>query len=307
MYNVAINADQVAKAQQRFISEQMDYLRRDGVILGVSGGIDSAVVVTLAARAVGPDRVLALLMPERDSSAESRTHARLILDRLGVRHELVEITSMLSALGIYRSVPLHFLGVRSIKEKAVRGTYRAYHKDLGESPFVAALLGTRGLPHQKIIDAGHAYVRAKHRMRLVTMYYHAELENRLVLGTTNRTEALSGLVVKWGDNVADAEPLIPLLKTQVRQLARCLDVPQAIIDKAPTPDLIPGIDDEMAFGVTYEVLDQVLCGLERGDPYEEIAAHADADEDTVKAVAEMHRRSHHMRVLPPEPELPGIG
>jgi NAD+ synthase len=129
----------------------------------------------------------------------------------------------------------------------------------------------------------------------------------LVLGTTNRTEALSGLVVKWGDNVADAEPLLPLYKTQVRQLARFLDVPQVIIDKAPTPDLIPGIDDETAFGVTYGVLDQVLYGLERGDAPTEIAAHAETNLDTVHTVSEMRRRSLHMRQLPPEPKIPGIG
>jgi NAD+ synthase len=306
MYNIAINADQVAAIQERFVREQMDYLQRDGLILGVSGGIDSAVVVTLAARAVGPGRVLALLLPERDSSADSRTHARLVLDHLGVRHELVEITPMLSALGIYRSMPLRFLGIRAIKEEAVRRTHRAYRRDLGEGPFLTGLLGTRGVPHQRVLDAGHAYARAKHRIRLVTTYYRAELENRLVLGTTNRTEALSGLVVKWGDNVADAEPLLPLFKTQVRQLAGFLGVPQVIIDKAPTPDLIPGIDDETAFGITYDVLDQVLYGLERGDPPGEIATHAKTDPDTVDTVAEMRRRSLHMRQLPPEPKLPEI-
>jgi len=221
-------------------------------------------------------------------------------------HELVDIAPILSALGIYRSMPLQFLGARAIKEKVVRSTHEAYRRRLGESPFLAGLLGTRGQPEQRVLDAGHAYARAKHRIRLVTLYYRAEQENRLVLGTTNRTEALSGLVVKWGDNVADAEPLLPLFKTQVRQLARFLDVPQRIIEKAPTPDLMPGIDDEIAFGMRYEVLDQVLYGLERGDPPEEIAAHAETDPETVRTVAEMRRRSRHMRELPPVPILPGI-
>lgn len=306
MYDLTIDATHVARVEEQFIREQLDVLERDGVILGVSGGIDSAIVVSLAARALGPDRVLALLPPERDSSPESRTDARLILDQLGVAHELVDITPILSALGIYRSVPLQFLGTRAIKEKVVRSTHKAYRHRLGESPFLAGLLGTRGRPEQRVLDAGHAYARAKHRIRLVTLYHRAEQENRLVLGTTNRTEALSGLVVKWGDNVADAEPLLPLFKTQVRQLARFLDVPQRIIEKAPTPDLIPGIDDETAFGVRYEVLDQVLYGLERGDAPEEIAAHAETDLETVRTVAEMRRRSRHMRELPPVPILPGI-
>jgi NAD+ synthase len=306
MYDLTIDAAHVVRVEEQFIREQLDELQRDGAILGVSGGIDSAVVVSLAARALGPDRVLALLLPERDSSRESRTDARLILEQLGIRHTLVEITPILSALGVYRSVPLQFLGIRAIKEKVVRSTHEAYRHKLGESPFLVGLLGTRGRPEQQVLDAGHAYARAKHRVRLVTLYHRGEQENRLVLGTTNRTEALSGLVVKWGDNVADAEPLLPLFKAQVRQLARFLDVPQRIIDKAPTPDLMPGIDDETAFGVRYEVLDQVLYGLERGDPPEEIAAHAETDLETVATVAEMRRRSRHMRELPPVPTLPGI-
>jgi NAD+ synthase len=306
MYDLTIDAARVARAEQQFIREQLDELERDGVILGVSGGLDSAVVASLAARAVGPNRVLALLLPERDSSRESRTDARLVLDRLGIPSETMDITPVLSALGVYRSVPLQFLGTRAIKEHVVRSTHETYRQRLGESPFLVGLLGTRGRPGQQVLDAGHAYARAKHRVRLVTLYHRAEQENRLVLGTTNRAEALSGLVVKWGDNVADAEPLLPLFKTQVRQLARFLDVPRRIIEKAPTPDLMPGIDDETAFGVRYEVLDQVLHGLERGDPLEAIAAHAGTDLQTARTVAEMRRRSRHMRELPPVPALPGI-
>jgi NAD+ synthase len=303
MYDLTIDAERVASAQETFIVQELDAMERDGIILGVSGGIDSACVLSLAVRAVGPENVLALLLPEKDSSSDSKNDALLHLDKLGVRHELINIAPMLSALGIYDSVPLRFLGAHAIKEKIVRATHGAYTRQIGESPFLTGLRGTRGRPQQKILDAGYAYARAKHRIRLVTLYFHAEKENRLVLGTTNRTESLTGLIVKWGDNVADAEPLLPLFKTQVRQLAAHLDVPPRIIDKAPTPDLLPGIDDETAFGVTYDVLDQVLFGLESSDSPDEVHTRTGIALDTVHLVAEMRHRSQHMRELPPYPHL----
>lgn len=302
----ALRIDPAAVADhiERFIREAVDRFKRDGVLLGMSGGIDSTLVASLSCNALGPESVHALLLPERDSSPDSKTDALVEIDRLGISHREVNLTPMLKPLGIYRLVPLRILGVRSLKAAAVQRQHRVQAAALGEMPFRAGLLGTRDLRGQKrLINAGNAYARVKHRMRLLTLYYYADLENLLVLGTTNRSEAMTGFVVKWGDNVADIEPILPLYKTQVRQLSRYVGVSDRVIDKAPSPDLIPGIVDTLALGIDYETLDKILWGIDQGWPAERITAVAGATLAQVEHVREMRDRSEHLRTLPPVPDL----
>ena len=299
-----LDMEQVASEIEAFVRGQVDAMQRDGVILGMSGGIDSSVAASLAVQAVGADKVQALILPERDSSPDSKRDALREIKRLGIRHKEVDLSPMLSDLGVYGSMPLRFLGLRSLKAAVVQQQHRAQAEALGEMPFRAGLLGTRDLgDKKKVIDAGNAYARVKHRMRMVALYYHAELENLLVLGTTNRSETQVGFVVKYGDNVADVEPLLPLYKTQVRQLGRHLGVPEEILQKAPTPDLIPGIVDGLALGMGYEALDKILWGLDQGWDAERIVRATGVAPAQVENVEEMRRRSEHMRRLPPEPEL----
>jgi NAD+ synthase len=299
-----IDVAKVAEQIEAFIREKVDEFQRDGAIVGMSGGIDSAVVASLATRALGPEKVRVLLLPERDSSPDSKSDALLEIDRLGLQHEEVSITPMLSAMGIYGLTPLRLLGVRSLKAAIVQQQHRVQAEALGEMPFRAGLLGTRDLGDKKeIIDTGQAYARVKHRMRMVALYYHADLQNRLVLGTTNRSEAMTGFVVKWGDNVADVEPLAPLYKTQVRELAKYLGVSDKVLNKAPSPDLIPGIVDGLALGMDYETLDRILWGLEQGWEEERIVRVMRVTASQVDNALEMHRRSEHLRALPPSPSL----
>jgi NAD+ synthase len=207
-------------------------------------------------------------------------------------------------MGIYGLTPLRLLGVRSLKAAIVQHQHRLQAEELGEMPFRAGLLGTRDLGDKKpLINAGNAYTRVKHRMRMLTLYYYADLENLLVLGTTNKSETMVGFVVKWGDNVADVEPLLPLYKTQVRQLARYLGVTERILDKAPSPDLIPGIVDGLALGMDYETLDKILLGLDRGWTGEAIVDAMRVTAEQVEHVREMQRRSTHLRTLPLSPDL----
>ncbi len=287
-----------------FIRARLDEFQRDGAILGMSGGIDSSVCAHLLERAVGPERVQALLMPERDSSPESRVDALVDIEKLGIQFKEVPLTPMLEAIGIYQQVPLRFLGTRRIKEAVVRRQHDQQAGSLGEQPFLAGLLGTRELGrNQELIDSGNAYARIKHRMRMVVLYYYAELQNLMVIGTTNRSEAMTGFTVKWGDNVADIELILPLYKTQVRQLAEYLGVDQRIIDKAPSPDLMPGIVDEYALGIDYVTLDRILWGIDRQMDTAQIVEQYQVDEGQVAHVRELVRRSEHLRHLPPAPEL----
>lgn len=302
-----INPEKVANKIENFIRQKVDEFQRDGVVLGMSGGIDSAVVGTLVTRALGAEKVLALLLPERDSSPESKADALLEIKRLGIAQREINLTPVLEAIGIYQLVPLQLLGVRKIKETVVSHQHHKHALGIGEMPFRAGLLGTRKLgSYQQMIDTGNAYARVKHRARMLTLYYTADLENRLVVGTTNKSEAMSGFVVKWGDNVADIEPIQPLYKTQVRQLAHYLGVSQKIIDKAPSPDLMPGIVDETALGIDYITLDIILWRLEQGWAANKIASEHQIESKMIEHVQEMIRRSQHLRVLPPSPDLDGL-
>jgi NAD+ synthase len=299
-----IDPVQVTEGIESFLRRQMDELQRDGIVVCMSGGLDSSVVASLAARTLGPEKVLALILPERDSSPDSKADALLEIERLGIQHREVDLTPMLSVMGIYGLTPLRLLGARRLKAAIVQHQHRLHAKALGEMPFLAGLLGTRDLGEQKqLINTGNAYARVKHRMRMVTLYYYADLENRLVLGTINKSERLTGFVVKWGDNVADVEPLLALYKTQVRQLARYLGVSDKILQKAPSPDLIPGMVDGLALGMDYETLDRILWGLEQGWAEERIAKALHVTADQVERVHEMQRRSEHTRMLPPWPDV----
>ena len=287
-----------------FIRQKMDQYERDGAILGMSGGVDSAVVASLLVRALGADKVLALLLPERDSSSSSKSDALLEIERLGISYRQVDLAPPLSSLGVYKLLPLQVLGPHHVKKALVLQQYKKQVDALGETPFRAGLLGTRSLDKQAgMLNAGNAYARVKHRMRMLILYYYADLENRLVIGTTNKSEAMTGFVVKWGDNVADIEPILPLYKTQVFQLARHLQVSPAIIAKPPSPDLIPGIVDELALGIEYAVLDRILWGLEHGWDEPRICQEAGVQPAQVAHVQEMQRRSEHLRQLPPVPAL----
>jgi NAD+ synthase len=299
-----IDPGQVAAQIEEFLRRKVDEYQRDGAVVGISGGIDSAVVASLAVRALGADKVKALILPERDSSPDSKSDALVEIDRLGIQHREVDLTPLLSKMGVYGLLPLRILGTRQLKTAIVQHQHRVQAEALGELPFRAGLLGTRDLGDKKqLIDSGNAYTRVKHRLRMVTLYYYADLENRLALGTTNRSEASTGFVVKWGDNVADVEPILPLYKTQVRQLAGFLGVSDKIIDKPPSPDLMPGIVDGLALGVDYETLDQILWGLEQGWSPERMGATMRVSAAQVSHVQEMQRRSEHLRTLPPSPKL----
>lgn len=294
----------VAFRIEAFIRQKVDEYQREGVVLPMSGGLDSSVTANLAARALGSDQVLALFLPERDSSPESRSLALLEIEKLGIEHREVDLTPLLSAMGIYQRLPPQLLSERGLKAAVIQQQHRVEAEALGEPPFRAGLLGTRDLGVDKaLIDAGNAYARVKHRVRMATLYYYADLENRLVLGTTNRSESSTGLVVKWGDNVADVEPLLPLYQTQVRQLARHLGVSQQILERAPSPDVIPGIVDGLALGLDYETLDRILWGLDQGWAADRIVASMPVTASQVEHVLEMQRRSQHLRTLPPCPAL----
>jgi NAD+ synthase len=287
-----------------FIRIKLDEYRRDGVIIGMSGGIDSALMANLLVKALGPSKILALIIPERDSHPQSKRDALVEIHRLGIPYRVVKIKPVLKKLGVYSNMPLQILVFRRLKEIVVRSQLASRARAMGDVPFRASLLGTRDLgKQQNMVDKSLAYIRVKHRTRMVVLYYYAELENRLVIGTTNRSEALTGYVVKWGDNVADIEPILPLYKTQVYQLAEYLHVSREIISKPPSPDLLPGVVDEAALGITYANMDKILWGFDLGWEDERIRDEFKVTVKQIEHVRGLMEASEHLRTLPPFPDL----
>lgn len=289
-----IDPEKVSQKLQSFIKTGIQSLQKDGVVIGISGGIDSSVSLSLCVKALSPDKILGLVLPERDSSPGSEIDARAHADELGVKVDKVDITPILEATGIYEHLPKSVFAHKKIASVAIKAGYKLYSALTGERPFLSQLQGTRFGPLMR----ANAYYRMKHRVRMVVLYSSAEHRNYVVIGNVNRTEYMSGFFVKWGDSCADITPLLPLYKTQVRQLARFLKIPQKIIDKAPTPDMIPGITDEFAMGITYDRLDVILLGLEMKMEAKDIAEATGEKQKTVEQVIEMVRRSEHMRNPP---------
>jgi len=297
---LSIDTGAVTKELVQFISYEARRLNRHGVVVGVSGGVDSAVVAALATRALGPEKVLGLIMPELDSAPRSKRYALTLARQLGTRCKVVGLTGVLALMGVYRKLPLWLLGMRRLKANVVRRYWGEFAQELGEgeTPFSAVMVGTEELRAPWLNEAV-AYHRVKVRLRMLLLYYYAELNNLLVLGTCNKTEKMIGFFVKHGDAAADAVPLEGLYKTQVRELARFLSIPEEIMVRPPSPDLLPGITDEYAIGLDYETLDRILSRLEKGMGSEAIAPDLGLDLSLVKYVGKLIERSEHMRAAPP--------
>jgi len=294
-----MNADAGALARllEAFIRERARELEREGAILGLSGGIDSAVVAALCTRAVGPEKTLALVMPDRDSRREHIKDALDFAGQLGIEAKLIDITPYLRKLRAYRLFFLHrFPLPKKIKAKLAHKAHAYFERKTGKTPFSAGILGAHDSRFDACLKNCTAYYRIKHRLRMVLLYLHAERGNRLVVGAANKTEYRIGFFVKHGiDDAADVMPLLGLYKTQVRELARHLNVPSRIVDKAPSPDIIPGITDEEAIGIPYEKLDLIVLALEKGWEIPEVASVLKIDQEAVKRVKELTERSAHMR------------
>jgi len=294
-----IDPEKLILSFKNFIRVHVENLEREGTILGLSGGVDSAVVAVLCKKAVGAEKTIALIMPDKDSEREHIKDALSFAYKLGIKTKLINITPYLKRLGAYKLFPLNkFPLLRKIKGKLVKKAYGFYEGKTGESPFSASISGFRDKEFSVYLKKSNAYYRIKHRMRMLLLYLYGELENRLVVGAANKSEYKIGFFVKHGcDHAADIVPLLNLYKTQVRKLAKHLNVPSRIIRKAPSPDLIPGITDEEAIGIPYEKLDLVLLALENAWEDSEIAEALELEGERILYVKDLIKKSEHMRKI----------
>jgi NAD+ synthase len=255
-------------------------LKRRGVVVGVSGGIDSALVAALAARAFGPERTLALFMPETDSAGESLQLGQLLAERFGIPSRTVNLQPALEAMGCYRE-----------RDAAIRSVFPEFGPDW-KSKIVLPQIGDQArlnvfslvvqspdgaqkrarLPLEAYL-AIVAATNMKQRTRKLTEYFWAEKHNYAVAGTPNRLEYDQGFFVKYGDGAADVKPIAHLYKTQVYAMARAVGVPEEICHRRPTTDTysLPQGQDEFYFALPYEQMDLCLWAHNHGIPADEVA------------------------------------
>lgn len=264
-------------------------LRRRGIVLGLSGGIDSSVSAALAVAAVGANKVLGLLMPERDSDPESRRLGLMLAESLGIETVVEDIAPILAAAGCYRRrdefirrlVP-EFGSGWGCKVVLSQGVYNITQLVV-ESP--SGERQTVRMPLDIYLGVVAA-TNMKQRTRKQLEYFHADRLNYAVLGTPNRLEYDQGFFVKNGDGAADIKPIAHLYKTQVYRLADHLGLPEEICSRPPTTDTwsLAQSQEEFYFSVPYPVMDLCLYGLENGKAVGEVAARAGLTADQVEGV-----------------------
>ncbi len=315
--NEVININCAAESQriEQFIREQVfQNFRKKGIIIGLSGGIDSAVVATLSVRAMGAERVIGLILPERESNPISAQYAERLATALGIRWEKVEITPMLESFGVYARreaiVKKYFseFDPAQWKFRLVMPQNLLDKDRFNVSSLQVSDSNGRVDSKRLAMDDYLAMVAAtdiKQRVRMTMLYYFAEKNNYIVAGTTNVPELAQGFFVKYGDGGVDIEPIAHLYKTQVFQLARYLEVPAEIIERTPSPDTYSFVvsDQEIYFCLPYETLDLLLYARANQVPTAQIVAALKLQPEQIERAFRdfdaKEKASAHLRQMPP--------
>lgn len=254
--NLDINTELARTILTSFIRTEITRAGFNKAVIGLSGGVDSALSCFLAADALGSENVLAVRMPYKSSSQDSLDHAKLVIDQLGVQSLTFPITDMVDPL------------------------------------------------FERFSEAGKVRMgNVMARARMIVLYDQSEAFRGLVVGTGNKTEILLGYSTLFGDSACALNPLGDLYKTQVRQLARALTVPDVIISKPPSADLWIGQTDEGELGFTYAEVDKLLHMIVDQRYKPEDCVEAGFDQAFVREVVRLVRRNHFKRVMPPIAKL----
>jgi NAD+ synthase len=298
---LAVDCERVVETIVEFIRDAARSLRRQGIVLGLSGGLDSTLVAALCVEALGNAKVTGLVLPDGEREGQPEKDAGLAARWLGIHIEKKDISRPLKALGA-GSLKLPAFPAARVRDAVVSLVYSRLERKIGEDPFLHVLGG----PTNRLVARGNAHYKTKHRMRMVAVYHYAETNNLLVAGAANKTEKLTGLFCKFGvDHCADIMPIGPLYRTQVVRVAEHMKVPEEILAKPPNPDMIRGMSDKYKFltKLYAHELDAVLAGLESGTPPERLQVETGVTLERILHIRELHRRSHHMRHPGMEPQL----
>jgi NAD+ synthase len=275
-------AKECAKIEQAIRDLVGRELHRRGVVVGVSGGVDSAVCVTLATRALGPERVFGILMPGKNTTPANTELGKKICEGLGIKFAMQPIYPAIEALGGYKR-----------RDDAIRKMYPEYKPgDKYKIAIADDVLGSNRINFFNLILQGSdgklqkkrmplevyleivATTNLKQRTRKMIEYWHAEMLNYAVIGTPNRLEYDQGFFVRGGDGLADLKPIAHLYKTQVYALAKFTGVPRQVTDQPPTTDTysLPQTQEEFYYALSYDKMDMVLYAYIHGVPAAECGA-----------------------------------
>jgi NAD+ synthase len=276
-----VEADRITSLLRQTIRQK---LHRYGGVVGISGGVDSSTVLALCVRAFGPERVISVMMPEKDSDPETEQLSHMVADHFGVTPVLENITPVLDGFGCY---PRRDAAIRRIfPEYDASAGYKAkigLPADLLEGDtlnvFYLTIVAPDGCEKSQRLPLKEyfqivAASNFKQRTRMAMLYYHAELNNYAVIGTANKNEHDQGFFVKYGDGGIDIQPIVHLYKTQIYQLAEYLGVPEIIRTRPPTSDTYSAAStqEEFFFRLPFETMDLLWYAQEHDVPLAEVAA-----------------------------------
>ncbi len=246
-----IDVEQITKLIEEFIRIRVKESGLNGVVIGVSGGIDSAVVTTLAVRALGPERVFALFLPSGTTPSEDLADVTNLCKILGINLKVIDIQNIIHSVST------------EIKEKEDSNRLE--------------------------------WMNLKPRIRQTIWYFYANKMNCLICGGGNKSELMIGYYTKYGDGAVDLLPIGDIYKTHVYQLAKYLKIPKKILMKAPSAGLSENQTDETEIGMSYDLLDAILFGLEHFQTESDIADLLEISIERVKEVKSMLYSSEHKR------------
>ena len=246
-----LNYAELSKSIQTGIIQKCNNYSKDGVIFGLSGGIDSGVIAYLCAKSM-KEKTLALIMPDSKISPKEETEDAIkIVDTLGINYKLIDINSI----------------------------HREYYNVLEPN------------------DLALGNLRARIRKNL--LYYYANSKNLLVLGSSDKSEFNIGYFTKFGDGAADLLPIVSLYKTQIRQIAKELGLPNNIITKKSSPNLWPNHVAESEIGATYDEIDCILyCIIDKKLSVDETVSQTKIESETVEKIYQLYKKSEHKRITP---------
>lgn len=305
--------DKIQSISHKLNKEVFHKLKRKGAIIGISGGIDSSVTLALAVKALGPENVIGVLLPEKDSSRESKDLALQLAAQLNVKTIEKDITQALEGFGCYR-----------LRDEAVAAIFPEYNPvdykmKIGVNPkginqnlppvFSLTIVKENGQTKSKLLPAKEylqivAASNFKQRCRMSMLYYHAERLYYVVIGTPNKHEVEQGFFVKHGDGGADIMPISNLYKTQVYQIAEFLNIPKEIIQRTPTSDTYSAeqTQEEFFFQLPFEEMDLVWYGYENKYPANEVAGALGKTETEIKSIyhnfSRKQRTTEYLRMAP---------
>jgi len=280
--DIKINpSEETEKIVQKLKDDVRGKLKKRGAVIGISGGIDSSLVLALCAKAFGANKVLGVMMPEQDSNPDSLTLAKELANKFDVQYVVEDMTDAVRGFGCYTRRDEAIKNVfpefdDSYKAKIVLPA-NILEKDT-LNIFQLTIISPDGkekaerLPLKEYLQIVAAS-NFKQRSRMSMLYYHAESRNYAVIGTGNKNEHEQGFFVKYGDGGADVKPIAHLFKTQVFQLSKYLEVPEEIQGRIPTTDTYSAeqTQEEFFFRLPFDILDTIWYGWEKGVSEEDIA------------------------------------